>query len=430
MKNTRSPLRSIGILLAVLAALIIYAYGFQVTRVDLSQTRNPSRLNSLTRVLRALANPDIFFYDQEEFPISLPYMIPCPVEGFNPPEPDTSGPYIVVNPPCADPRATVEIEGFNLEPNTTGPINLIAPSGARLPLVNSVTTDSGGHFLIEGRLPNRPSDQVQDVRILTRRNIGTPKLSQTAYDTWDKIIETIFLALLATTVGTVLAVPISFFAARNLMKDIKSTLSGLALSIISWPLGIWLGFLLASNIGAFSEQYLNNAFVNSAIILPTVAVVYFAVRWALPQEETSAPTAGVRIARMLALTAAVLLVILALFLSARLLITAGNSAASRLGSFGFLAGFFADMGEILNLLVSSMVAIAGGAIISSIAGRIGRNLFDNVSRSGKFIMNLVLGALAGAVLFVLIMQTLNWFYQFNDPMTTLVWPALLGAFAG
>ncbi|RPI79139.1 MAG: ABC transporter permease subunit, partial [Chloroflexi bacterium] len=158
--------------------------------------------------------------------------------------------------------------------------------------------------------------------------------------------------------------------------------------------------------------------------------VYFAVRWALPQEEASVPTAGVRIARMLALTAAVLMVILALFLSARLLITAGNSAASRLGSFGFLAGFFADMGEILNLLVSSLVAIAGGAIVSGFLGRLGRNLFDNVSRSGKFIMNLVLGALAGAVLFVLIMQTLNWFYQFNDQMTTLVWPALLGAFAG
>lgn len=430
MKNTRSPLRSIGLLLAVLAGLVIYAYGFQVTRVDLSQTRNPSRLNSLTRVLRALANPDIFFYDQEEFPISLPYKIPCPAEGFNPPVPDTSGPYIVVNPPCADPRATVEIEGFNLEPNTSGPINLIAPSGARLPLLNDVTTDGDGHFLVEGRLPNRPSDQEQSIRILTRRNVGSPKLSQTAYDTWDKIIETIFLALLATTVGTALAVPISFFAARNLMKDVKSTLSGLALSIIAWPIGIWLGFQLASSIGVFSEQSLNNPLINAFIIVPAVAAVYFTVRWALPQEETSVPTFSVRLARILAMAAAALLVILALFLFARLLITAGNTAASRLGGFGFIAGFFADMGEILNLLVSSMVAIAGGAIVSSIAGRIGRNLFDNAPRSGKFLMNLVLGALAGAVLFVIIMQALNWFYQFNDRMTTLVWPALLGAFAG
>ena len=49
-------------------------------------------------------------------------------------------------------------------------------------------------------------------------------LHKTANDTWDKIVETVFLALLATVFGTFLAIPLSFIAARNLMKPVKSPL--------------------------------------------------------------------------------------------------------------------------------------------------------------------------------------------------------------
>lgn len=430
MNNKRSPLRTIGIILAVLAGLIIYAYGFQVTQVNLSEIRDPDRISSLTRVLRALAHPDIFYYDTEVFIVNQPFYSPCPAGGFEPPAANTSGPYIVVSPTCADPRAMVTIEGFNLEPNATGPINFIGSSGVRLRLVDNVTTDDSGHFLAEGQLPNRPDEAEQAVRMTTYQNIGSPKLSQTAYDTWDKIIETVFLALLATTVGTALAVPISFFAARNLMKDVKSTLSGLALSLIAWPPGIWLGFQVASWIGSLSEKILTNPLINLLIILVSAAVIYFAVRWALPQEETERPSALVRAGRVGAMAAAALLAILAIFLSARLLIVWGNEAAESLGGAGFLAGFFADLGEILNLLVSSLAAISGGAVLSTIVGRIGRRMFDRASRSGKFIMNLVLGAIAGALLFVLIMQALNWFYQFNNLMVTLVYPAIIGGLLG
>jgi ABC-type phosphate/phosphonate transport system permease subunit len=46
---------------------------------------------------------------------------------------------------------------------------------------------------------------------------GNLKISGTLKDTWDKIVETLFLALLSTTVGCNFALPLSFFAAKNLM---------------------------------------------------------------------------------------------------------------------------------------------------------------------------------------------------------------------
>lgn len=430
MKKTRSPLRTIGILLAVLAALVIYAYGFQVTEVNLSEIKDPNRNASLTRVLRALANPDIFYYEQEVFEVNLPYRIPCPAEGFEPPVQDTSGPYLTVTPTCADPRATVTIEGFNFEPNANGPLNFIGSSGVRLRLVDSVTTDANGYFIVTGQLPNRGDEAEQAIRMTTRRNVGAPKLSQTAYDTWEKIVETVFLALLATTAGTALAIPISFFAARNLMKDVKSSLSGLALSILSWPAGIWVGFKAASIIGDISQRNLDSPWINIGIILLIGIGVFYTVRWALPQEETVKPSLATRIGRISALAVVSVFVILAVFLFARLLISFGNATSARIGFLGFLPGFFADLGEILNLLVSSLAAIAGGAVVSSLTGRLTRNIFERSTRSTRFLLNLVLGAIAGAVLLILIMQALNWFYQFNNLMVTVVYPGVLGAVLG
>ena len=47
--------KSLGTGLAVLAGLIVYAYGFQITKIDLEQLRSERRQESLVRVTRALA---------------------------------------------------------------------------------------------------------------------------------------------------------------------------------------------------------------------------------------------------------------------------------------------------------------------------------------------------------------------------------------
>jgi hypothetical protein len=155
-----------------------------------------------------------------------------------------SGPYLTIEPTCADPKSEVLVEGYNLLPNADGPLNFIPPSGVSIQL-DRIETDGTGFFSAMVELRNRTSEEVQHIRAITRKSEGMPRLSQNGKDTIDKIIETVFMAFLATTIGTILAIPVSFFAARNLMSTVTSPVPSVALSIIFVPIGLWLGAQIA-----------------------------------------------------------------------------------------------------------------------------------------------------------------------------------------
>jgi hypothetical protein len=122
MKDTKpSLLRSIGIGLAVVAAIIIFAYGFDVAQINFAETREPQRQDSLIRVLRALARPDVLVYDRADVSVTTPIQVPCPagdVTAAPASAPEGAEPYLVITPACADPRDEVTVEGFNFEPNS------------------------------------------------------------------------------------------------------------------------------------------------------------------------------------------------------------------------------------------------------------------------------------------------------------------------
>ena len=429
MKPSNSLLRSLMLGIAIILGIIIYAYGFQVTQVSLDEINSPRRQESLTRVLRALARPDILEYNQQETTVTAPIYVPCPTGSLNLPSVDKSGAYLVITPPCADPRADVTVEGFGFEPNTEGPLSFIPTSDVSLNLGN-FKTDSQGQFTLIVKLPPRPDEAVQYIRAITRKNLGRPHLTQTAYDTWDKIIETVFLALLATSFGVVLAIPISFFAARNLMKDITSTMSKLALSILAWPTGIWIGGQVAGWIGKQSQRLTGNIWLTFLSILISSGLVWIIVRWALPQEEVRPAQQAVRILRSFLLLVASLISILILYLIARLATVWGLDLANRLGPASFLGNFLANLGEILNLIIAFITALMGGGLLSSVVGRFGNLLIGHLPPLGKTIFTLVLSVLAGSVLAALIGMGVNWLYQIDNPTTYLLWPAVIGAVIG
>jgi hypothetical protein len=97
--------RSLILAIGIILAFVIFAYGFEVTQVNLAELGSPTRQESLTRILRALARPDFFTYDQEEFQVETPIYVPCPPGGATATTPPaTGGPYMVVTPACADPE--------------------------------------------------------------------------------------------------------------------------------------------------------------------------------------------------------------------------------------------------------------------------------------------------------------------------------------
>jgi phosphonate ABC transporter permease subunit PhnE len=428
--NNKKPnlLRSIGVGLAVLTVLFIYAFGFQVTKVDLSETKSENRREQLTRILRALAHPELFEFETEDSVTSLSIMIPCPEGGFQPDSPDTNGPYLVMTPACANGLETAVVEGFNFEPFSSGPLNLRpAESDVNLQL-GSIKVDKDGYFEVEVRLSNRPNEKVQELHAITRQNVGSPKLTQAAHETWGKIVETVFLALLATTLGTILAIPLSFIAARNLMKDVKNSLIGMALSILFVPVGFYLGSKIAAWSSIVSTLFIENTYIAFAALLIAPAIIWPGSRFALFKQDEEQPL-STRFLRWMVIAVIALVAIIALYILSHLSMLAGNYLSEELGSFGFLGRFVRDLGDILGMVIGVIAALTGAGLLSSLAGRVGLRLNR---KSGAFIRILQVGlsTAAGMLLFLLLAAMINWFYQFNNIMSFYTWATVIGGILG
>ncbi|MEZ4730676.1 MAG: ABC transporter permease subunit [Caldilineaceae bacterium] len=280
------------------------------------------------------------------------------------------------------------------------------------------------------RLRDRISDEAQALRAVTRRNIGSPQLSRNGIDTLDKIIETVFMALLATTIGTLLAIPVSFFAAQNLMRTVTSPFTSVGLSVIAAPIGALLGILLARWLGALSSQMGSTLAVNvgGTVVLPVVV-------WALVRAATPVETPGTATPRppwrmtILLLLATVIVILVGYFL-ADLALIVGNTLARNLGDWGFLGGFLADLGGILRLTIPALCALIGLGVLVNGAGQVGQRLVERAGPSTGKLINLVVGALAGATLAALLGAAIAWFYELRNLTTTLFWPALVGAIGG
>lgn len=429
MKKTNPIFKSLRLAVIVILTVIIYAYGFQVTQMGFEEIYSERRQQSLTRVIRALFHPDILEYDKVATQVDVPFYTPCPSGDFDIPEPAIGQAYLVATPKCADPRSEITVEGFNLAPNQRGQLYFIPPSQVSLGL-GTYETDGNGYFKLTAKVPPRDSDQMQHIRTVSTKNVGQPRLSQSAKDTWDKIIETVFLALLATTFGIIFAIPVSFIAARNIMRDITLPMSSLSLTILGWPVGIWLGGTVASWLGKQSSSLTGNSWFTIAGVVVAILLIWLVTRWALPEEEETLPSPPVRIARLAGLFLVVLVTIFVLYLIASLAISGGQAFSRQSGFAGMMGSFVENLGVILQLLIAVVAAVAGGAVVSNFLARLGRKYIRPLDKSVKFPINLVLGALAGALVCVLLGAGIDWIYQISNPIATAYIPALIGATLG
>ncbi len=429
MKNLSQPLRSLLIGVFVFVGLVIFAYGFRVTKVDLKETRSEIRQTQLVRIIRALAKPDLVKYDEKETVIKLPYMVPCPEGGYTPPEQDTTGPYLVVTPACAEPGAEVTIEGFNFAPNTSGPIFFIPTSEVELRLSN-LETDAQGHFVATGKLPKRSSEEVQNIQAVTRMRVGAPMLSQTAKDTWDKIVETVFMALLATAIGTLLAVPLSFFASRNLMEDVDSPLISIALSLLFIPIGLVAGAVAAQWIDGINQMLSQGWLMPLIGVIVAPFIILYSVRIAIPQNDTSDVKKSDLPKRIIFSIIAGFALILGGYMLSSLSIALGNTLEKNLGGLGFLGAFIRDCGDILDMIMVVVVALVGAGIMSGFANKLGRRMIKRLPEAPLKIFTVLISTAAGSVLFLLIAAGLDWLYQFENPLWTITIPAVVGGLLG
>jgi phosphonate transport system permease protein len=87
-----------------------------------------------------------------------------------------------------------------------------------------VIPDEGGQVQVEFAMPNFtiPATTIGtlpvEIKLRQTEEVGTSRLNEDFWLAFEGIIETIFLALIATAAGLVLAIPSSFLAAQNLMS--------------------------------------------------------------------------------------------------------------------------------------------------------------------------------------------------------------------
>jgi phosphonate ABC transporter permease subunit PhnE len=89
-----------------------------------------------------------------------------------------------------------------------------------------------------------------------------------------------------------------------------------------------------------------------------------------------------------------------------------------------------NLGVILQLLIAIVAAVIGGGVVSSFLSRLGRKYIRPLEQPARFAVNLVLGALAGALVCVLLGAAIDWIYQISNPVITAYIPALVGAALG
>ncbi len=443
--------RTLIFILAMVFGVIVYAYGFDVTRVNLDEIKSETRQTQLVRVLRSLARPDLMTYERVSTPTDAAFAMPCPAGGFIPDEVDENARHITVEPACVEPGGKITVRGTNFSANARGTLVQVPPAGDLELRLAEFQVDGEGDFEIVVNTRERESDQPQIIRAITRENIGTifnpvevevtsetgivstvtsPRISKSSTDTWDRIIETVFLAFLATTLGTIIAVPLSFMAARNLMKDISVPMTKLALQLLAMPVGVGVGILAAGWARTISEQLTDSTLlvILGLVVIPFLMVLAF--RWALPAVEEEPPTPAERAVRGAVIFIASVGGVVVLFLLASLMVTVGDWLAPRLSAFDFLGTFVTSLGDILNAIITLLTALATAGVLMNLAGKLGMWMKSRLPAGFIKVFRIPLAAAAGAVLAILIGIGIGWMYQITDPMKIYWIPAAVGAAIG
>lgn len=232
-----------------LLVVLLYTYllGWQVIEVDLQKffTEFPDTFNIFTRVIWPWREGAAWVRLEESAIVGTPWLSPCPDDAGEIPAPvDGTGeePWVAVEPACGEfahneiqgtriqqvPGAEITVYGGGFNPNEEITIWWVDPIKQafrpQLQTGNVVTTSDGdGNFSITFTAPpyTTPSSAVgiQQHTIQARQvvSVGNVQLSENVTLAGNRMIVTIFQALMATTLGIVFAIPLSFVAARNLM---------------------------------------------------------------------------------------------------------------------------------------------------------------------------------------------------------------------
>jgi phosphonate ABC transporter permease subunit PhnE len=421
--------------IAGLVIFVLYAYSIDVTAINFEEPQDPDRQAVATRVVRALARPDFFVVQEETRTMNINITMPCGDEISGSSFSLSDGRTATLSPNCASTTQEVlTLVGTGFRPRTDGVVRWHPPGDvATTRALAAFRTDGEGSFAVEMTMPDiRPSEEPQVIEIEEQwpsggfLGTGVVGLSEASKITLEKMVETVLLALMATTMGTILAVPISFLAARNLMEHVGLPLA----SVMTAVLGLVLGY----GIGAFVTRFLldiaatltNNTFVGLGLAVGLLALAVVVVKVGpskLSTEEQSRLSQSIGWVRFMLL---VVILFFAIALLAYMGMVLGDWVTPQLGIFAFMGRFIRFLSEGITILAPAITGFLLALVGASLGSTYGQEAILRVEEAPGRIITGITAMLGTAVSLYLIGSFCNWLWQFDNPVYWTTYPAVIG----
>jgi phosphonate transport system permease protein len=218
----------------VIAALLwlgaAYGIGWQATGVDFKALfGNTERAQA---IIRPMLHPNFLSRPSTSIESWVELQVPCTSNAPKSDRTDANNIHLVLTPNCGTIGNSFTLEATGLSPNyptdiywtnSIGDIKMLGPEFSSMLVVN---TDAAGKLVAKLQTPPTALIATGDLsiphthRIYINQTVILPGiiLSKDGKYVVQGIYETIAMALLATVLGTIFAIPIGFLAARNLMS--------------------------------------------------------------------------------------------------------------------------------------------------------------------------------------------------------------------
>ena len=202
-----------------LAILSFYSYGWKVTEIEVGELFRDFHL--VKPLIRELASPDLLTREKETQIVEVVFLLSSKNRNTIPEKNEDANPRLILSRQSGEISDILTVRGLNMRPDETGIVYWVNAIEQEFPL-GTFSTDSSGAFQKEITVPRSARGLRQTVKAVLSWEKGGWKVSETLSLTIEKMVETIFLALMATTFGILVAVPLSFLGARNLMTGSRS----------------------------------------------------------------------------------------------------------------------------------------------------------------------------------------------------------------
>jgi phosphonate transport system permease protein len=205
-------------LLLLAVAIVVYAYGWRITQIDFASLI--VNLPKAERIVVGLLQPDVIAQETASVAAAAPLQIGGPAS------PPATAPIgdgtLTVAPGAILPGQEVTISLSGVRPGSDLRLLLVeSTTGNTRPIRTGERTDASGAFALTFAMPGSIQPGAYTVRAELSWGLGRWVPTEAFRLALEKMIETIFLALMGTTFAMIVSVPLSFLGARNLMQGTR-----------------------------------------------------------------------------------------------------------------------------------------------------------------------------------------------------------------